>query len=166
MPFKSEEIIRKCKWCNNPPKKYYNREGRFKGYLKTCGSEECLKAQYKDKKINKLKVFQEERTCEICSNRYIANSHNSRWCKNCIPDKEARTNYERYKLLPQDTKKLKEKYNGICPICNKRKASAIDHNHMTGEVRGYICNKCNIGLHYIEDKELKNNMEKYLKGEM
>lgn len=155
----------KCKWCDKPAKKYY-QENRFKGYCKTCGSEECLKAQYKDKNINKSKVFQEERICEICGKNYIANSTTCRWCKECIPNKEARTIYKRYKLLPKETKELKEKYNGICPICNKRKASAIDHDHITGKVRGYICNKCNLGLHYIEDMELKNNMEKYLRGEM
>ena len=165
MPFKSPEIIRKCKWCNKPAKKYY-QGNRFKGYLRTCGSKECLKAQYKDNKINKLKLFQEERICEICGNVYIANSTTCRWCKNCIPNKKARTIYERYGLLPEETKKLKERNNGICPICNQRKASAIDHDHITGKVRGYICNKCNLGLHYIEDEELLKNMQKYLKGEI
>lgn len=165
MPFKSSGEIRKCKWCDKPAKKYY-QGNRFKGYCRTCGSEECLKAQYKNNDINNSKLFKEERICEICGNSYIANSTTCRWCKNCIPNKEARTIYERYKLLPEDTKKLKEKYNGICPICNKRKASAIDHDHKTGKVRGYICNKCNLGLHYIEDNKLKNNMERYLKGEM
>lgn len=163
MPYKSSGKIRKCKWCDKPAKKYYVGD-RFKGYCRTCGSPECIKAQYKDTDINKSKVFQEERICEICNKPYIANSTTCKWCKNCIPDKEARTNYERYKLLPNETKKLKEKYNGICPICNKRKANAIDHDHKTGKVRGYICNKCNLGLHYIEDIELKENMERYLKG--
>lgn len=165
MPFKSSDAIRKCKWCDRPAKKYYQGT-RFKGYCRTCGSEECLKAQYKNNKIKNSKVFKEERICEICGDSYIANSTTCRWCKNCIPNKHSRTIYERYGLLPNQEKELKEKYNGICPICNKRKASAIDHNHTTGQVRGYICNKCNLGLHYIEDIELKNNMERYLKGEM
>lgn len=165
MPYKSSGIIRKCKWCDKPAKKYYQGT-RFKGYLTTCGSEECLKAQYKDKNINKLKRFKQTRICEICGNEYEAINRTARWCRNCLPDKHARTIYERYKLLPQQEKELKEKYNGICPICNKRKASAIDHDHKTGKVRGYICNKCNMGLHYIEDKDLKENMERYLKGEM
>ena len=52
MPFKSPNEIRKCKWCNKPAKKYFQGD-RFKGYCKTCGSEECLKAKYKDEKINK-----------------------------------------------------------------------------------------------------------------
>ena len=110
--------------------------------------------------------FKSDRVCEICNKNYIATSTTSRWCKNCIPNKHARTIYERYKLTQKQEKELKEKYNGICPICNKRKASAIDHNHKTVIIRGYICYKCNLGLHYIEDEELKTNMEKYLKGEI
>lgn len=165
MPFKSSGKIRKCKWCDKPAKKYYIGT-RFKGYFKTCGSEECLKKAYQDKNVKQKKRFNQLRKCEICGNEYIANSTSCRWCKECIPNKHSATIYVRYKLLPKEEKKLKEKYNGICPICNKRKASAIDHDHITGKVRGYICNKCNLGLHYIEDIELKNNMERYLKGEM
>ena len=157
--------MRKCKWCDKPAKKYYIGN-RFKGYLKTCGSEDCLKARYKDKSIKDSKVFSEERICEICGEKYIANSTTSKWCKNCVPDKHSRTIYERYKLLSKEEKELKEKYNGICPICNERKATAIDHDHITGKVRGYICSKCNLGLHYIENKELVNKMNKYLKGEI
>lgn len=108
--------------------------------------------------------YKQQRICEICNKEYVATSTTSRWCKNCIPDKHARTIYERYKLTPLEEKQLKEKNNGICPICKKRKASAIDHNHITGKIRGYICNKCNLGLHYIEDIELKESMERYLKG--
>lgn len=163
MPSTQQE--RKCKWCDKPAKKYYIGT-RFKGYCKTCGSEECLKKAYKDEEVIKKKIFSRERICEICNNPYIANSTTCRWCKNCIPNKEARTIYQRYGLLPKETKLLKEKYNGICPICNERKASAIDHDHKTGKVRGYICYKCNLGLHYIENIELKNNMEKYLKGDI
>lgn len=165
MPFKSSKTIRKCKWCDNPAKKNYIGD-RFKGYYRTCGNEECLKKAYQDKNIKQKKRFNKIKICEICKREYTATSSKARWCKSCIPDKHARTIYERYKLLPQQEKELKEKYNGICPICNKRKANAIDHNHITGEVRGYICDKCNLGLHYIENIELKNNMEKYLKGEL
>ena len=165
MPFKSSNETRKCKWCNKPAKKYYIGT-RFKGYLRTCGSEECLKKAYYDKNIRQKKRFSELRKCEICGNDYIATSTTAKWCRNCIPNKHSATIFARYGLLPNQEKELKEKYNGICPICNKRKSSAIDHDHKTGKVRGYICNKCNMGLHYIEDEELSKNMEKYLKGEM
>lgn len=165
MPIANSDEIRKCKWCDKPVKKYYQGT-RFKGYNKTCGSEECLKKAYIDKNIRQSKRYEGTKICEICGKEYITHCVKSKWCKNCIPNKHSATIYVRYKLMSQQEKELKEKYNGICPICNKRKASAIDHNHITGEVRGYICDKCNLGLHYIENIELKNNMEKYLKGEI
>ena len=110
--------------------------------------------------------FSQKRVCEICNKEYIANSTTSKWCKICIPNKKARTIYERYGLTLEETKKIKEKYNGICPICNERKASAIDHDHKTGKVRGYICNKCNLGLHFMENTKLRERLDKYLRGEI
>ena len=165
MPFKSSEIIRKCKWCDKPAKKYYQGT-RFKGYYKTCGSEECLQKAYKDKNVKQKKRFNQLRICEICNNEYTATSSKSKWCKNCIPNKHSATIYRRYKLLPQEEKELKEEHNGICPICNERKASAIDHDHKTGKVRGYICDKCNLGLHFMENIKLRERLDKYLKGEI
>ena len=163
MPFKSQE--RKCKWCDKPAKKHY-QGNRFKGYYRTCGSEDCLQAQYKSEEINNSKKYKKTKICEICGKEFIAKSSTAKWCKNCIPNKHARTIYERYGLLPQQEKELKEKNKGICPICNKRKATVIDHDHKTGNVRGYICSKCNLGLYFIEDEELNYNMNKYLKEEL
>ena len=164
MPNKPVQV-RLCKWCDKPAKRYYQGD-KFKGYLKTCGSEECLKRANHDRAISQSKRYEGTRICQICGKEYITHCVKSKWCKECIPDKHSATIYVRYGLLPHEEKKLKEKYNGICPICNKRKANAIDHDHITGKVRGYICDKCNLGLHYIENKELVNNMEKYLNGGM
>ena len=125
--------------------------------------EECLKAQYKDASINNLKHFEKVKICEICEQPYIAKSPTSRWCKTCIPNKKARTIFERYGLLQKEFEKLKAENNGICPICNERKAEVIDHDHETGQVRGFICSKCNLGLYFIENIELKKKMEQYLK---
>lgn len=44
-----------------------------------------------------------------------------------------------------------------CPICNKGTIAGItckvvlDHNHITGEVRGWICDSCNTGLGRFKD---------------
>ena len=70
MPFKSESQIRKCKWCDNPAKKYYQGT-RFKGYFKTCGSEECLKKAYHDKNVKQKKRYNKLKICEICKKEYI-----------------------------------------------------------------------------------------------
>ena len=47
---------------------------------------------------------------------------------------------------------------GCCNICGESlivpespKAYSIDHNHKTGEVRGLLCNQCNLGLGQFKD---------------
>lgn len=49
-----------------------------------------------------------------------------------------------------------------CKWCDKPVKKYYDHK--TGKVRGYICNKCNLGLHYMEDENIINSMIKYLRG--
>lgn len=39
----------------------------------------------------------------------------------------------------------------VCPICMEREATAIDHDHETGEVRGLLCNSCNLALGMFMD---------------
>jgi hypothetical protein len=46
---------------------------------------------------------------------------------------------------------------GACPICGKRlvlhaesRAPSIDHDHATGEVRGVLCQSCNLRLGWFE----------------
>lgn len=55
MPFKRGLEIRNCKYCSKPAKKNIIN-GRNKGYLRTCGSEECLTEQYRDKGVNSRKA--------------------------------------------------------------------------------------------------------------
>jgi len=41
--------------------------------------------------------------------------------------------------------------NGACECCHKQVSKfGIDHNHITGKVRGILCNSCNLGIGYLE----------------
>ena len=58
---------------------------------------------------------------------------------------------------------------GKCKICGKhqnelKQPLVVDHNHVTGKVRGLLCHKCNSILGYINDdiRILENAIE-YLK---
>ncbi len=58
----------------------------------------------------------------------------------------------------------KEKQKGLCKICKINKATHIDHNHKTGEVRGILCNICNSGLGFLKDDiGILKSAVKYLK---
>jgi hypothetical protein len=57
----------------------------------------------------------------------------------------------KYKLSPADYYALFELQGGRCAICHVTpeemgRRLAVDHNHLTGEVRGLLCSPCNSGL--------------------
>jgi Recombination endonuclease VII len=44
-----------------------------------------------------------------------------------------------------------EAQGGLCPICKKRPAVHVDHDHKTGKVRAILCEMCNGGLGQFKD---------------
>lgn len=62
------------------------------------------------------------------------------------------------KLCKEEYKKILDKQNGVCAICEKPeqiingrinkvpKRLAIDHCHKTGVIRGLLCHKCNVSI--------------------
>jgi len=62
-------------------------------------------------------------------------------------------------LTPEQYKALLEACGGLCMICNRIKARAVDHDHAhcagktsCGEcVRGLLCTRCNVYLGHIRD---------------
>lgn len=49
-----------------------------------------------------------------------------------------------------------ERQGGRCAICGTTKAGGrgtfhVDHDHVAGDIRGLLCNKCNVGIGYFDD---------------
>ena len=47
-----------------------------------------------------------------------------------------------------------DEQQGICPVCGlplEREEGHIDHDHNTGEVRGILHPKCNMGIGKLDD---------------
>jgi Recombination endonuclease VII len=38
-----------------------------------------------------------------------------------------------------------------CVLCNKTVSLVVDHDHVSGKVRGLLCDRCNVGLGCFED---------------
>jgi len=39
----------------------------------------------------------------------------------------------------------------VCEICESTKALRYDHDHKTGSARGWLCNRCNLGIGFFSD---------------
>ena len=74
-------------------------------------------------------------------------------------------------LLTEDEyEAMLEAQGGVCAICKEKpKGSrlAIDHLAGTNNVRGLLCNRCNLGLgHYKDDPDLLRSAIEYLEQGM
>ena len=87
------------------------------------------------------------------------------WCRQC------RSEYRKAFRIPAgilDIEKAREaRHIKECIICGETqdRQLAIDHDHRTGDVRGALCNRCNLGLgHFRDSPELLRFAALYLEG--
>lgn len=83
------------------------------------------------------------------------------WCRPC------RREYRRQYRKPPDgiEKKEWQKFDNIkeCLICGSETSLVTDHCHTTKQVRGKLCNNCNLGLgHFKDDPMLLEFARMYL----
>ena len=67
------------------------------------------------------------------------------------------------KLIQEKEKIAGRKKPEQCEICGAFGKICFDHNHETGEFRGWICKRCNTVLGFVkDDSELLVKLSKYL----
>jgi hypothetical protein len=74
-----------------------------------------------------------------------------------IADKNWRLR-KRYGLSVEEVQSMYESQHGRCAICFTEimgRNRHIDHDHLTGKVRGILCQKCNMGLGSFDDNQIK-----------
>jgi hypothetical protein len=78
-----------------------------------------------------------------------------------------------YGITTSDYDKLLESQGNVCAICKRpevRKASnseatcrlAVDHDHVSGKLRGLLCMKCNTALAQFDTPEKIASLKRYL----
>ena len=70
----------------------------------------------------------------------------------------------RYGLTQNDYEEKFKLQNGLCQICGKanNKELVVDHNHRTNQTRGLLCNRCNLMLWGLEDRNWFKKAAEYL----
>lgn len=109
--------------------------------------------------------------CKGCKSQYWKDRRrdNPLWAK--LRDAEGNANRTGVSLA--ERKRMYEEQGGRCAICEhpglmfgqgtKRETLPLDHDHLTGEIRGLLCIKCNRGLGlFNDDPELLREAASYL----
>ncbi len=106
-------------------------------------------------------------------------------CKECLKVRERNRNRVRGQHPPKVTRVMKiigvsyeeyqaawDRQKGKYAICRKEETSkykdktvrrlAVDHNHKTGKFRALLCYRCNVHLHFLEDRPFIAEAQAYL----
>lgn len=63
---------------------------------------------------------------------------------------------KQYGITEEDFNRMVEEQSGVCAICSKKETVkggrlSVDHDHITGKVRGLLCTLCNTALGKLGD---------------
>jgi hypothetical protein len=96
--------------------------------------------------------------CKVCHNAQVRES------KNRLHGGSRHYHLRRrYGIGAEEVKMLIDAQGGICPICRRRPATQVDHDHKTGRVRGVLCLYCNAAMGaFHDDPELIEKAIAYL----
>lgn len=127
----------------------------------------------KDKRLERDRRYREKNKEKVTAARLKYNDANREKIKgyyeNTKVHREEKRLLRKYGLTSKERAALFLLQKGCCATCGipENKSSRgklhIDHDHMTGRVRGLLCNGCNYVLGLVkEDSKVLRNLIKYL----
>lgn len=146
-----------------------------------CHNHKNQAPQYAARREANLRRQREGRTCLYCGGP-IPWGRNARAIYCSVEHKNAQRNDDgrqreaalrtyfkvRYGLTPEQVDEMAAKGCSICGTTGwtgRHARPHVDHDHVTGKVRGILCNECNIGLgKFKDDPALLRAAIRYLEG--
>lgn len=146
---------KRCSHCKHDKDVSQFNKRNPKGYYSWC--KRCVADQKNQRRRDpeyRLKTQESQRRCYANNASYRSNVLASKKAKNA----DGSLSKQRYKMA------LKRKYGlstaqfdamvdqqqGMCAICSNA-LECVDHCHVTGVVRGLLCNRCNLGIGMLDD---------------
>lgn len=88
------------------------------------------------------------------------------WCRKCRASYRNLINRGQFRDVIKDEDLIALKTSQTkCLICNSDEKLVVDHNHISGKVRGMLCNHCNRGLgHFRDNPDTLQKAIDYLKS--
>lgn len=104
--------------------------------------------------------------CKPCYNEWSRNNRNNNPTRQKELRRRAHLKFN-YRMSTAAYLDMLQKQDGKCVICKTIKDILhVDHDHVTGKVRGLLCGECNLGIGKLKDSALVVlNAYKYLIGD-
>jgi len=150
---------KRCVICDDvkPLNKFHKASDRPDGYRGDC--KICRKTKRRlDPNATKLRCY----TCDELKDKTDENFHISkkskygfrRCCKECHKNIQRKSHLNRnYGITPEEYEGMLINQDYKCLICTEVKKLVVDHNHLSGEVRGLLCDTCNRGIGYLQESK-------------
>lgn len=140
------------------------QRGQARGFKHTEATKSRISATMKGRTPLAIHVMRECPTCGVSMNAANMGRHAPACAqiaaKGLFPGKSVkelktmRRKLRPYGLTPEDYAGIWGRQGGLCSICggeNKVRALAVDHCHRTENVRGLLCDSCNLLLGAARD---------------
>jgi len=145
-----------------------NEEKPFSEYYKNTTRKDGITSQCKD--CSYTKILTSKKRCSKCKkykslgmygkNKSCKKGINSR-CKDCMQMILA---CKTYSISEREYVRLHKKNQcSICKAKPKKRKLDIDHNHITGEVRGLLCSQCNVAIGLLKGDETVSVLEEAIR---
>jgi hypothetical protein len=135
-----------CKPCaRTNASEHYRRKREGAGYTvrERDDSPEGFKRCTRCRRVLPVDCFHRHKTFADGRNIY---------CKECRKQQGADMHIKRmYGLTRVELDALIEAQGGLCAICETNPAVHVDHDHVTGKIRGVLCFTCNVALGQLKD---------------
>jgi len=133
-----------------------NNKEKINAYVREWKSEhkDSVKAGHKKYRENNADTLLSKHREYNSNNREKINLNN-RIYNYTHPDSKMSTHLtNRYKITKTEYDNMFSLQNGVCAICGNtggKKRLCVDHNHITGKIRGLLCDGCNVGIGRLKD---------------
>ena len=104
--------------------------------------------------VKPLEEFPSNKSGRLGRGRYCKPCHNIRGRENRIKNHGSTREYHlkrRYGIGQKDVDEMLSWQGNVCAACGKPDPEHVDHDHVTGEVRGMLCFNCNQALGNVRD---------------
>jgi hypothetical protein len=136
-----------------PCKKAYNKQHRKDNWKQIRNKEELWKINNKDKVLAQRK---KDNHNWFKNNKEKALEHNKNFRRHNPTKYRAYMLKRKYKLTMEQYQEMLEAQNSGCAICGTLQSEldrtlAVDHDHLTGKIRGLLCSLCNSAIGSLKD---------------